>query len=551
MKNTIFYMSRLFCSLCMLAIINLSCSNYFKPVTANTGSPSETGKAITAAGDKYFILRQGTSSYALKNVSVDNINMTLNATLEPVGDLHLVYVETKRESYRYNQQKESDVLNEVHIYSKNTTLPDINKTFTLPLDQIEKIEVIEHDKSRTTSSYVLGGVGIGLGVVAVAAVIVALTKSSCPFVSVYDGEKYNVQGELFGGAVNKNLERSDYLPLKIKPVQGEFRIRLSNELKERQYTNFADLVVIEHPDHVQAVFGTDGKIHTLTNPVPPTAAMLNNSRNILNSLGLEDGLTCNFDDTLISSAVNEVTLSFQPPASCQRSKLVLQVKNAYWFDYLFGEFTRNFGNRYAEWQKKQNSRSPEKMLQWISDQHIPLTVSVSTETGWKVLTEVKTTGPLTNRRVIIPVDFNTKSNEPVRIKLSTGFMFWEMDYAAMDFSADVAVTSTTLHPVYAVDEKGNDVLAGLSGDDANYVAQPEPGNYAILKYQYDKTVLPGSSYSVVFSTKGYYEPVREYGGKANTKFLRNFKEPGALAAFSKNKYQSIIRNETIVALNRK
>lgn len=551
MKNTIFYMSRLFGWLCILAILNLSCSNYFKPVTANTGSPAETGKAITAAGNKYFILRQGANNYALKNITVDNINMTLNATLEPVDNLHLVYVETKHEGYRYKKEKESDVLNEVHIYSKNTTPPDIGKTFSLPLDQIEKIEVIEHDKSRTTSSYVLGGVGIGLGVVAVAAVIVALTKSSCPFVSVYDGEKYQVQGELFGGAINQKLERSDYLPLKIKPVQGEYRLRISNELKERQYTNYADLVVIEHPDRVQAVFGTDGKIHTLTDPVAPITARLNGSRDILHSLRLEDGLTCNFDDTLISSAVNEVTLTFQPPATSQQSKLVLQLKNAYWFDYLFGEFTRHFGNRYSEWQKKQNSQSPEKMLQWISDQQIPLTVSVSTETGWQALTQVKTTGPLTNRRVIIPVDLETKSREPVKIKLSTGFMFWELDYAAMDFSADEPFTVTTLHPVYAADEKGNDVLAGLSGDDANYVAQPEPGNYAILKYHYDKPVVSGNSYSVVLSTKGYYEPVREYTGKANTKFLRNFKEPGALAAFSKNKYQSIIRNEMIIALNSK
>lgn len=130
-------------------------------------------------------------------------------------------------------------------------------------------------------------------------------------------------------------------------------------------------------------------------------------------------------------------------------------------------------------------------------------------------------------------------------------MFWELDYAAMDFSADAAVTTTTLHPVYAVDEKGNDVLAALSGDDAYYVQQPEPGNYAILKYRYDKPAVPGRSCSVVFSTKGYYEPVREYTGKANTKFLRNFKIPGTMATFSKNKYQAIIRNETIIALNRK
>lgn len=555
MSNTIFYISRLFYWLCFLALINLGCSNYYKPVTANTINTDVTGKIITAESSKYFILRQGTNSYALKNITIDNEKMTLNATLETVSDLHMLYLKAKNERYRYHkgdkENQESGVLNEVHIYSNNTEPLDVTKAFVLPLGQIQKIEVIEHDRSRTTTSYVLGGVGIGLGVVAVTTVIVALTKSSCPFVSVYDGDQYSVQGELFGGAVNRNLERSDYLPLKIKPVQGEFRLRISNELKERQYTNYADLVVIEHAGNVQAGYGTDGNIYTLSNPVTPITAKLNESRDILKTISQEDGLTCNFDDTLSTSATNEVTLSFQQPVNQQKSKLVLGLKNAYWFDYLFGEFTRYFGSRYSAWQKKQENGDPEKMKQWIREQQIPLHIFISTATGWKELVQLNTIGPLTNRQVIIPVDIPTGKNAPVKIKLSTGFMFWELDYALMDFSADEPVTTTTLHPYYAVDEKGIDVISELSGNDEKYVVQPAPGNFATLKYSYNRPVVPGRSYSVVLSTKGYYEPVREYTGKANIRLLKSFKEPGALAAFSKNKYQSILRNETIIALNRR
>lgn len=90
-------------------------------------------------------------------------------------------------------------MNEVHIYVKNTTLIDATKTLELPLDQVEKIEVIEHDKGRTTTSYILGGIGIGLGAVIVAGVIVALTKSSCPFVSVYDGENTRFRQNYLAG----------------------------------------------------------------------------------------------------------------------------------------------------------------------------------------------------------------------------------------------------------------------------------------------------------------------------------------------------------------
>ena len=542
--------------LSILAISGLCCSRFFKPVSVNTGTPDAAKNIITAnAPNKYFILRQEANSYALKNITVDNTAMTLNGTLSPVDVSHFLYVKAKGRNYKYkktgNKENETDILNEVHIYSKNSSPVDTTKAFTLPLDQIEKIEVIEHDAGRTTTSYILGGVGITLGVMTVAAVIVALTKSSCPFVSTFDGEQYIVQGELFGGAVNRKLERSDYLPLTIRPVNGEFQLRISNELKEKQFTNFADLIVIEHNKNIQAGIGSDGNIYQISNPVSPTVAMLNNKRDVLNTIMQMDGVSCNFDDTLSTSATNEMTLTFQHTGEVKKAKLVLQLKNSYWLDYLYGEFTRNFGNRYDNWQKKQKSQPAENMIQWTRDQEIPLSISVSTATGWKEVIKLNTIGPLTNRQVVIPVELNSRSNEPIQVKLHTGFKFWELDYASMDFSAEYPVTVTTISPYYAVDEKGNDVLNQLTGNDEKYLRQLETGDYATLKYKFDKPVSSGKSYSVVFATKGYYEPIREYSGKPDLAFLKKFREPGMLSAYSKNMYQSIIKNQSIIALNSK
>ncbi len=538
--------------LSVLAIFVLSCTHFFKPVTQNTNTTDATRNVITTkAPNKYFILRQGSNSYALKNITVDNVAMTLNGNLSSVDDSHLLYVNAKGRNYKYKLKKDDEinVLREVHIFSKETSVIDTIKPFSLSLDQIEKIEVIERDKQRTTTSYVLGGIGITLGVITVAAIIVALTKSSCPFVSTYDGVQYMVEGELFGGAVNRKLERLDYLPLNIRPVNGEFQLRISNELKEKQFTNFANLVVIEHNSNTQAGIGSDGNVYQLSNRVSPTSALLNNNWDVLKTITQADGVSCNFNDTLSSSATNEMTLTFPYAGDSKKVKLVLQLKNSYWFDYLYGEFTSNFGSRYNNWQKKQNSQPVGKMIQWINDQQIPLNISINTSTGWKEISKLSTIGPLTNRQVVIPVELNSHSNEPIKVKLSTGFMFWELDYAAMDFTVEEPVTVTMLQPYSAVDEKGNDVLDELTGNDEKYLTQLESGNYATLKYKFDKPINSGKSYSVVLATKGYYEPIRDYSGKPNLAFLKKFKEPGAMAAFSKYKYQSIIRNQSIIALN--
>lgn len=215
-----------------LLLLLLSCHRYFMPVQQDTGTPAITGNFIAANSiQKYFILRKGTLSIALHEITVNQQTMTLSGRLAAVQPIHRLYLEAEKNNMKYKDGESGAILNEVHIFLTNNIKLDTAGTITLPLDQIVKIEVIQHDRKRTNSSYILGGVGIGLGVMVLAGVIIALTKSSCPFISVYDGQQYNLQGELFGGAINARLERTDYVPLLATPVNGQFDLRISNELR--------------------------------------------------------------------------------------------------------------------------------------------------------------------------------------------------------------------------------------------------------------------------------------------------------------------------------
>ena len=68
----------------------------------------------------------------------------------------------------------------------------------------------------------------------------------------------------------------------------------------------------------------------------------------------------------------------------------------------------------------------------------------------------------------------------MEIKLSTGFMFWEIDYAAMDFSEGDSFTMQKLSPSSATDEVDKNVLAQLQKEDGLYLEQPEIGNIATV-----------------------------------------------------------------------
>ncbi len=528
----------------------VSCHRYFMPVTENTGSPSGSGQFIsTNSPQKYFILHKGESSYALKQIVVDQTALTLSGRLSAVDPSHQLYVNTERNNFKYKDNEIGAILNEVHIYVQENVSIDSTRTWVLPLDQISKIEVIQHDRKRTNSSYVLGGIGIGLGVMVLAGVIIALTKSSCPFISVNDGNQFNLQGELFGGAVNAQLEREDYVPLKAVPVEGRYELRISNELKERQFTNFADLLLVEHPAHVAVYADEDGQWYSVQQPVAPSVARLNNQAGILNTISRKDDVYCSFNDTTMSSGINELQLSFPKYTGEGPARLILHLKNSYWFDYLYGEFTRNFGSSYTSWQQQQKNRPAAEMIRWTEEQQIPLTVAMKTTTGWKEIRKIKTPGPLANRTIVIPFTPAEQGAEQLDIRLSTGFMFWELDYAAIDYSANTVYPVTRLHPAGAVDEKGVSVMKELAAGDDLYLSQPEAGSYAIITYDWNRQAQPGYVYSVILHTKGYYEPIREYSGKPQMATLNTFREPGAMARFSLDRYLQIPKEHSIIALN--
>ena len=513
--------------------------NYYKPVTKS--DPGTNPKVFDSLMHKTFIIHSERGIFMLRNMQMFPEKELLNGILTDVPEYHKMYLNDQKGKYRY-YKKATQVLQEVHVFTKLDTSAKMEQSLNIPFKDITRLEVIERDKGKSTGVTILAAVGITIGTMAVISAIAIALKESCPFISVYDGEEYVLQGETFGGAIYPSLAREDYVPLPSAAIGAEVKVMVSNELKERQYTDMANLLLAEHAPGQQVLTTPGGDLMLVTNAIAPKTAILNNGKNMLQLVNEVDNTPCAFNDTSAANPVNRLVLTFDKQAADKKLGLQVSLRNSYWLEYTFQQLTRHFGDRYNQWVEQQKQKPGEQIIQWQESQHMPLTISIKTGEGWKEIMKVKTIGPLMNRDLIIPLD-NLKGNQgEIEVAFSTGFMFWEVDQVKI---AEIeTLPATAIHylkPVSAVDEKGNSVLADLKEKDSKFLEQPEPGKRADLTYKVPD-YSPLKAYSAFLHSSGYYEPIRDYQGAADLGFLNKMREPGAFTAFSMEEYKRITQS---------
>ncbi len=181
-----------------------------------------------------------------------------------------------------------------------------------------------------------------------------------------------------------------------------------------------------------------------------------------------------------------------------------------------------------------------------SSQGIPLSVYIETENGWQFVDYFNSVGPLASRDLVMPVDVSKVKGDKVKLRLQCGFMFWEVDYAAMDFSDNIAVQVSRIAPENAMDENGKDVTSLLASTDKKYLVQPEAGNEVVVSYR-SKASIPGYMESAFLHSRGYYEYIREYKNKPDIAYLKSFREGGAFTRFSKEKYLKFVSDQKLIS----
>jgi hypothetical protein len=480
---------------------------------------------------KQFIVHTDQGIYAMKDLEAKDLE--LKGTLSKID--HAYYNKTRTDRYK---KHEKNILNEVHIYLTETN-SDINTgPITIPMSSVKEIRIIDKDSGKSTGYTLLATLGVAAGAFALFMIIVALTKSSCPYIYVNDGEGFVFEGEIFGGAISKNLQRDDYMPLpSIKPSSGEYTIRISNELKERQYTDIAELLVVSHPQDSKVLLDKNGNPHLISNELPPISAISNSKQSLLQSLSKKDKGVYMFNDE--EHSTNSIQLQFDKPANTNSAKLVLNGKNTLWFDYLFGEFLSKFGMTYNDWMKKQEERATDDRIDIIRQSDIPLSIYLKKGTEWTLVDYIHTVGPMANRDLVVPIDLKGHNQPKLELKIETGFMFWEVDYAAIDYTDNQSLDIEVIKPAEAFGSHNQNWLNSLQKKDGKYMSQLEVGDVTEIKYL--ATQAPADlTQSVFLHTSGYYELIRDFKGLPRFTELNKFKIPGHFSDFSRTRYLEVL-----------
>jgi hypothetical protein len=529
------------CYLLSLAVLNLTigCTHYTANAVKKSMQVPQPDNTIVKRD--YVVVHLGTSMYKLTELKVDAHSL--------MGKSHKITPSTT-----LTTDTSKSLADEVHLYVKGDSVL-LSENVYIPLHSIDKIEILSTTDHHLVQSIaydkVSGGAVAGIVVfillaVVVIVVIAAIASCSCPMVDQYDGETYRLSGEAFSGAVFPNLERDDYLMLKeIPAVNGNYQIKISNKLDEKQYTDLARLMVIEHPDNTRAFIDKYGNVLTTSAEVVPEQAVASDGKNYTPLLTSMDDKFFSFTDEPEGKLPSSITMTFSKPKNTATGKLIVSAGNSIWADYVFSDFYKLFGNKYAEWIESQEKVPAHKHLKWMTDQYIPLMVYIETAGGWEFADYYFPVGSFSSRDMAMTLDLSkVKESDQFRIKIETGFMFWDLNYAAMDFTKNAETEIIDIAPTSAVDNNHADVIASLSADDGKYLEHLSRGDEVALQY---KAPVDENNkvHTVYLHSKGYFQQLKNFDNEPDVQLLKSFRKPGRLTEFSKEKYTTAGQQYTL------
>jgi hypothetical protein len=403
-------------------------------------------------------------------------------------------------------------------------------------------------------------VAVGMGVAAVTAwlAIGAATApspppaESCPFIYSFDGERYVFDAEPYGGSICRGLERTDWCGLEhLTEKDGRYRLLISNELEETEYTDELKLIVVDHPRGVKIAPDPAGCIHTFVQPRGPLSAVQNGDKDITDLVSERDLKVWKADYEDTSSVLNkrlreELIFEFAKPRKAQKVKLLVHASADFWGSQVAKAFVALHGNGIPEWYAAVDSRGPEyqKLISWyLREELYLLQAKVETPNGWEPRGIIYGTGPFISEDKAYVLDVSDVQGEILRLKLTPPTQFWNIDYLAVDYSDDMAVDIRQLSPESAGNRTDPAVCDLLRANDDRYFVLPSGGAPAELVFP-APAGKPGLERTIVLGASGYYDIHLEASGEPQPDLLKKIlAEPGSTLEYAREVYEREKKNE--------
>lgn len=459
--------------------------------------------------------------------------LDVNQVAQPQQE-HIVGITTKKgEDVQFDPP--GGVVNRDAIEAKVKNTP-----YTIAVQDIQRLWVERKGISAPRT------VGLTVAIVAVAlgtiAAVILLTKQSCPFVYSWDGNKYVFDAEPYGGAITRGLERDDYAELEhLREQNGLYRLMLTNEVDETQFTNLMELWVVDHAPQLRVVSDEKGNLRGFRDVQKLSAAHDRYGNDLLPWLQSTDRKIWE-PDAIAGPDGNlrqEVILTFPKPEGVKQANLIANAATGLWGSYMIKRMVELRGREAASWLSSlDHDRTSVAALEaWgAREETYRLRVEVEEPTGWELRGTLPPGGPLLAEDRLIPLDVSHVPGTQLRIRLRPPVGFWALNSFAVAYGAgqEVSVRHVAAKSAMTWDKKN--VLEDLTAVDDRYYPMPDTTDRAEITFPAPPR-KPGMRRTVFLHSRGWYQLHLGVNGEPDaTTLTKLMSVPGAPVQFAADRF---------------
>lgn len=413
-----------------------------------------------------------------------------------------------------------------------------DSTRKFAVQDVQRVWVLRSSPGKTA----VLTVGILLGA-SVAVVAIALaTKNSCPFIYAWDGHEYVFDAEPYGGAVSRGLERDDYAELThLVADHGVYRLLVTNEVNETQYTNQIQLLVVDHAPGTIIKPDEFGHLYAFNSVTPLASARDQSDRDLTPWLASTDqriwepAPVPNAD----GSIRQEISLTFPRPAGATNAYLITNAGTAMWGGMMIRDMMSLRGDSLAAWYRSMDHDAAARaaVQAWNAREELfALKVLVDEPTGWQARGVIPGGGPFLAADRVVALDVSRARGDSLRLRVRPPAGFWAFNSFAVAYSSVAGVAVDTLALASARTESGRDVRAALTSADTQYYAMPTNNDRAYLTFNAPPQ-RPGTVRTVFVHARGYYSIHIDPTGPPDVATLARIAQvPDAAARLSADKF---------------
>lgn len=325
--------------------------------------------------------------------------------------------------------------------------------------------------------------------------------ASCPHVYAFDGRGYRLDGDLASGALYAAGERDDLDRMEsLAPVDGEYRLRVANDLQEIDHINRVSLVVVDAPAEAEVLPTPAGTVAALRHAAAPIAARDVAGGDVLPALAAADGRAVSASARSGRDTHVRWRLSFARPTT-RRAWLVVRGHSTPFAEAAFMRYLATMGRGVRpllESLRDDPACYRRELDAEIARLGFPLRVKID---GAGALS-LPPVSPAIARSQAVAVELPA-GDGPVSLTLEATDRFWELDQVQLASREDLPVETRTLRPEGARYADGRDARAVVSDDDTRR-AVLRTGEHVDVTFRAPPNA-PGRVRTALVSLRGFYE----------------------------------------------